>query len=513
MMKIVKAKEMARVEKLAFEQGVSEEECMQRAGEAVAQAVQYYVGQHHIKPPILLLCGSGNNAGDAYVAGRHLKEGGFDVSALALAPFDASSPLCQLQSHRFAQMGGEIRYIKNGSEISFAEGHLILDGVLGTGFHGEVQGLFREAIEKANRSKLPILSIDIPSGLDGTTGKVGGVAIQAKETLFLGLPKAGCFLGDAWNYVGRVRILDFGLEQKYIAQAKADFILIDEEMLAVLIPPIIRTRHKYEVGYVVGVGGSHGMPGAPLMASFSTLRAGAGMVRLLHPEGMESELSSARHEVIRQGYKEGDHNAILKAMERAAAVFIGPGMGTSSAALKMLRKLLPQISLPCVIDAEALTLIATHDLSLPPQTVLTPHHGEMKRLLKLTEEVPVEQFLKQTHEYSERHRVTVLLKGAPSFVFHPKEVPHLSAFGDPGMATAGSGDILTGIIAGLLAQMKDPLKATLLGAALHAKAGEYAAEKWTSYCLVAEDLLDFLPHAFRSCIPSTMPQTVSTPPQ
>ncbi len=496
-MKVVKAREMARIEQLAYSQGASEEEFMNSAGAGVAGHVQSFIGRYHLKPDITLLCGSGNNAGDAYVAGAILLQGGFHVHALSFASFEKSSPLCQLQSKRFVDAGGLIEYVQESSNIDFSEAEVLLDGILGTGFHGEVTGLYRRAIESANRSGIPIIAIDVPSGIDGTTGSIGGVAIDAVETLFLGLPKTGCFVGEAWNYVGKISIYDFGLGSERIDQADADFTLIDEPMMQAFFPPLVRNRHKYQAGYVVGLGGATGMPGAPIMSSFTALRAGAGIVRLLHPAGMESELAFAPYEVIRQGYKEGDIHTVLEAFERAAALFIGPGLGTSHAALKLLKKVLPAIDRPCVIDADALTLIAHHSLPIPPEVVLTPHHGEMKRLLKVEGTIPFHELLQKSQEYVDAHQVTLILKGAPTFVLHPGLKPHLCAHGDPGMATAGSGDVLTGIVAAFLAQIGDPLKAALLSVQAHALAGEYAADELTSYCMTATDITEALPLVFR----------------
>ena len=501
-MKVVKAKEMARIEGLAYADGALEENFMNRAGLGVAELVQHSVARFHIKPQITLLCGSGNNAGDAYVAGKVLLEGGFLVNALAFAPLEKSSPLCRLQSERFIHAGGKVTYINEGHEISLGDAALLLDGILGTGFHGEVQGVLRAAIEKANDSQLPIIAIDIPSGINGTTGEIGKVAICACDTLFLGLPKTGCFFPEAWKYVGRVHVYNFGLENKWIESAKEDYLLIDDTMIWGLIPKIERTRHKYQAGYVVGLGGCKGMPGAPMMSSFAVLRTGAGIVRLLHPEGMEAELAFAPYEVIRQGYQEGDgDNKVIEAMQRASALFVGPGMGTSPSALKILKKVLSEVDKPCVIDADALTLLASSESALPPQTIMTPHHGEMKRLLNIKEEIPFKELFERSNQYAQNKKITLVLKGAPTFIFHPNSQPYVCSRGDPGMATAGSGDVLTGVIAGFLAQTHDPLRAAILGVQFHAMAGEYAAQKWTSYCMVATDITEALPLVFKYYIP------------
>ncbi|MCP5468939.1 MAG: NAD(P)H-hydrate dehydratase [Chlamydiales bacterium] len=462
-MKVVTAKEMARIEHLAYAEGASEEAFMNAAGAAVALHIKGLPG----KPKITLLCGSGNNAGDAYVAGKLLREEGYDVTAFSLAPFEKSSPLCQLQRKRFGE-------VIESSSIPFEEG-LIVDALFGTGFHGEMKEPYRSVIGRANASSLPIISIDIPSGVNGTTGEVSS-AIIATETLFLGLPKIGCF--GAWEHAGHIFVYPFGLEEKFIEEANEEAYLV----YAPPLPPIVRTRHKYQAGYVVGVGGSPGMPGAAILSAYATLRAGAGITRLFHPAGMEEELANMPPEVIRHGYTSID--PIVEAMEKANAVFIGPGFGD---AIDTLRALLPKVNKPCVLDAEALTLIAQYGLEIPKRAVITPHTGEMKRLLKEGE---------TPQEFADTRDVIVLLKGAPTTIFVPYGKPYISARGDPGMATAGSGDVLTGIIAAFLAQTGDPLEAAKLGAFYHGVAGEIAAAELTSYSMIASDIIEALPEAF-----------------
>lgn len=488
-MKVVKAKEMARIESLAYADGASEEAFMESAGEGVARLARRCIALEHLKPEIVLLCGRGNNAGDAYAAGRLLKEGGFAVKAFALAPLDQCSELCQLQANRFTKSGGVIQTIEAGEQLNLSGAEFVIDGLLGTGFHGDLQPLYLSVIERANASGLPILAIDIPSGINGNTGEMGELAIQASDTLFLGLPKTGCFLGNAWNYVGRVHQFDFGLGTHWINQAEADFYLLTDAAMQGMVPPVMRTRHKYEAGYVVGVGGSPGMPGAPMMAGEAALRSGAGIVRLLHPEGMEAEFSGAPYELVRQGYDR--LSEITEAMTRAASLFIGPGMGVHEKAHKLLAKLLPEVRHPCVIDADALTLIAQENLEVPRQAILTPHQGEMQRLLGDT---PLS--MEACQDYVEKNGCILVLKGAPTKIFAPNTVPRICPRGDPGMATAGSGDVLTGIIAAQLAGGLMPREAAELGVYLHAVAGEYASRELTPYCMTARTITQWLPRVF-----------------
>lgn len=500
-MKILTAQEMARIEKIAYAQGAKEEAFMEQAGKGVAELAQHCIAKYRLSPSIIALCGHGNNGGDAYVACRVLKRGGFTTQAYALRPLEESSPLCRLQAERFLAMGGTIHFLESLDNVTFEKDVLLLDGLLGTGFHGSVSGLMKQLIDCANHSGAPILAIDIPSGIDGTKGTYE-TAIHATDTLFLGHPKTGCFLGEAWDLVGNVYVYDYGLPKEISEQAQADFFMLESSAMSHLLPSLKRTRHKYQAGYVVGLGGSPGMPGAPLLTSLGALRAGAGIVRLLHPGGMEEQFAAAPIELIRQAYPEGNVDQILTAMQRASALFIGPGFGQAPASENLLRSLLPRLPKPCVIDAEALTLLAKEMVPLPPLTILTPHHGEMLRLLKQEHPLPIQDLLKAAQEFVDHHRIIVVLKGSPTFILYPGSKPSLCPRGDPGMATAGSGDVLTGVIAAFLAQQLPPFEAACLGVYLHAMAGEFAADELSSFSMIASDIISSLPQAIKTLLPS-----------
>lgn len=496
-MKVVSAQQMAHLESLAFHDGASESEFMEEAGAGIALIVHDYVENHDMDKYVLLLCGKGNNAGDAYVAGCHLLDLGYEVHALQLVPISQCSPLCQGNHHRFVTTGGMVREAGHAHEIAFPSHGIIVDGIFGTGFKGQVKEPFDAIIALANKSKLPIIAVDIPSGLNGTTGQVEGECIRATETGFLGLPKTGFFLRDAWNYVGKLRYVDFGLAADYIEDFDAEMVMIDSELVKPMLPEIKRNQHKYERGLVVGLTGSPGMPGAAILSTLSALSAGAGIVRLLHPDGMQAELSASPEEIIKVAYKPHDFDGILLELNKAAACFVGPGIGRTESTLEMLQYVLPRIEVPCVVDADALTLLAGHSMKLPSRTLLTPHHGEMQRLLGKKEHVVVDAtFLKECGEYAKAHQVTLVLKGGPTFVLEEGFPYFVNSSGDPGMATAGSGDVLTGMLAALLAQKLSPLDAARLGVYLHGLAGEHAALELTSYCMLASDIIQHFPEAF-----------------
>ena len=476
---VVTAQEMARVEALAHSEGIF----MENAGLGIAQATENYILENQLEKRVSLLVGKGNNGGDAYVAGRKLLERGFVVVACHSFPVDGCSPLCQKQRGLFELAGGKV------VQECQLEG-VILDGLVGTGFKGKAEGLLAKLIEQANGSKLPILAIDIPSGVNGNTGEVGSVAIQATQTLFLELPKIGFFVGSGWDHVGELVPVPFGLPREYRDQAEIVAHLIDEEVVSSLVPPLRRSRHKYEAGYVLAVAGSEGMMGAACLSSYAALRAGAGLVRLFYPHACQHV--GGPLELIKEPWN-GKPQRIVAEQQRAKSMLIGPGLGRSKAVEKCLSALLPKVSVPALLDADVLYFLAKNPRwKLPKHVILTPHHGEMERLLQ--ESVS----LAACQQFVEKKRVTLVLKGAPTLLFHPGEKPLIITRGDPGMATAGAGDELSGVIAALLAQGVEAYSAAALGVYLHALAGEMAAFDKTSYSLIASDIIESLPDAFFS---------------
>lgn len=496
-MKTVTPKQMAFLESEAYRDGCSEDAFMKEAGKGVAEWVDFYADKYGLSRHIYLLCGKGNNGGDAYAAGIYLLEWGYSVLAYQIPSSSFCSTLSQKNQTRFVESGGVVVEVSQPEEeMRFEQEGIIIDGLFGTGFKGIVREPFATAIQIANASHLPILAIDIPSGLDGETGIVEGLAIRAKETLFLGLPKLGFFLQDGWNYVGKLHQIDFGLPQHYIQEFAADFEMVFAEELQHRLPQIQNNRHKYQAGYVVGLAGSAEMPGAALLSSLAALRSGAGIVKLL--SSLSKEVVSSP-ELIQVAYTKNDPAHVVSLLNSAHANFIGPGLGRDPATRKLLKEIFSHLKKPCVIDADALTIIAEEKIAIPPHAILTPHIGEMLRLLKTSTDKPgTREFLMSCQAFADRHQVSVILKGGPSFLFHPGETIRINPYGDPGMATAGSGDVLTGILAALLAQGLTPREAILLGTYLHGYAGQEAAEEKTSYCMIASDIIESLPAAFWS---------------
>jgi ADP-dependent NAD(P)H-hydrate dehydratase / NAD(P)H-hydrate epimerase len=475
--KVVSAAEMVRVEKLAVQAGCQEEKFIEEAGGKVAAAAIRLIEQNQLPKNVSLLIGKGNKGADAYAAGLALLEEGFRVTAYPCFPPGACSEWNRKMGERFAKKRGQTVRFYDGEEMRL-ERSLIIDGLLGTGFKGNTVGKIETAILLANGSKGQILAIDLPSGLDGTTGEARGACIEATQTVTLGMAKSGLFFRDGWNHTGRLFIEDFGLPKQFAILSQEIAYLPDPAFLP--LPKIIRNRHKYQAGYVVGYAGSEAMRGAPKMAGLAALRAGAGIIRLFS----KGSIGEAPMELICRKWNEKEWRQELK---RASSVFAGPGIGVSS------MRWMQDISLPAVFDADALQ----KGVKFSKNAVLTPHRGEMLRLLGLKSAPQEEDFLCRCQKFAKHQDTTIVLKGAPTILFGQSMPPLIIPRGDPGMATAGAGDVLTGILAGILAQKMDSYDAAAVGTYLHAVAGEIAAGEKTSYGLIARDLIEYLPKAFQ----------------
>lgn len=483
---VVTAQQMKNIEENAYQKGSSEMEFMQQAGASVANQVEKFIQERNLPKEVLLFAGRGNNAGDGFAAGAILAKKGYCVIAYPIYPLEWFSSLCRSMYEIFYAQGGKIEFSLAKVQERMNRAGLILDALVGTGMKKSADKELACAIEVANESKLAILAIDIPSGLNGTTGEVGSVAIRATKTIYLEFAKTGFFLQKGWDHVGEIVRGAFGLPKDSNIVASA--CLLDPSSLK--LPPIHRSWHKYQKGYVVAVAGSAAMPGAAILASYAALRSGAGIVRLFSPDKIV-----VPYEIIYQFLDDRNFDALEQELIRAKAVLVGPGLGRVIRTDQIVQYLITSNTAPLVIDADALFSLAKHpDWKLPSSCVLTPHKQEMKRLLGLDTKEEMD-WLSLCQNYVDKKQVTLILKGAPTFIFTSNHLPLIITQGDPALATAGSGDVLTGIIAALLCHRLDSRYAAALGCFIHAIAGKKAAHDLTSYSVIASDLFHYLPKA------------------
>lgn len=429
---------------------------------------------------VVLLVGKGNNGADALALGRHLIKTGIKVLALEFFE-DSRSEFLKIQKENFLGARGELISLE---EFFLMKDLLIIDGVFGSGFKGSLDKKTKMIFEFVNLSRFQVISLDAPSGVSGDFGAALG-SIKADVTLYIDYPRWGFFLDDAPNFLGELIPICLDCVPLDVVQHKIQGYLIDKEDL--YLPEMKRKRHKYEAGLVAGFCGSSGMSGALNLSGLASLKVGAGIVKFIH----YLKLHLIVNELII--FSLGKAKKILRS---AKALMMGPGTSRGYLAKFICRCLIKLSSCPVVIDADAIyNLKKKHLRKIKSQSVITPHRKECLDMLALDMQTKDENLFKKIEEYLSDSEHLVLLKGVPTILFG-KNIPKLVIYGgSPGMATAGAGDVLTGMIAGFIAQRMELVQAVCLAVYLHQKAGEIAALDLTAYSLTASSLIERIPDA------------------
>ncbi len=477
---LYRAEQCRELDRLAIgTHGISGNILMERAGEAAFDALRE---AWPAARRVVVLCGIGNNGGDGFVLARLAHERGLEVDVYQIG--DAERIRGDALAARQRLMGVDVTPRQwSGQPLEGAD--VLVDALLGTGLGGEVREPFRGAIEAANASGAPILALDIPSGLDADTGMPHGAAIRAAETItFIGL-KPGMLTARGPDYCGHIRFDDLKLPEELYAQVPPAARRLVSGELRRALKPRPRSAHKGEFGHVLLVGGNQGMNGAVRLAGEAALRTGAGLVSIATRRDHAPLISACRPELMSHGIESAE--ALKQLSARATVIAVGPGLGQDDWAREMIAIAVAR-KLPVVIDADALNLLVHIPLQRP-DWVLTPHPGEAARLLDTdTASVMADRFA-AARELSERFSATVVLKGAGTIVQPPEALPGVCTAGNPGMATAGMGDVLTGVIAALSAQGLPLPQAAALGVCLHAEAGDLAVRGIGERGLVAGDMM------------------------
>ena len=451
---------------------------MTRAGQAALEAAREvfpHAGRWQV------VCGSGNNGGDGYVVARLAAEQGLSVSVVALSPPENLRGDAAKAFSDYAAQGGAVVAFDGALD---EDADLIMDGLLGSGLQRDVEGLYAEAVDAMNGHRAPVVALDIPSGLHGDSGKVLGTAVSADLTVtFVGL-KSGLFLGSGPELTGEIRFAGLEIPDDCRIGQRATLRRLDEDHVRRALPLRPRSSHKGDFGHVLVIGGGPGMPGAVRLCGEAALRTGAGLVSIAtHPEHA-GLISTGRPELMCHPVDSVEEMGPL--FEKATVVAIGPGLGGSDWSRAMFEAALAT-NLPAVIDADALNLLAGK-AQRRNDWVLTPHPGEASRLLgTATKDVQADR-VSAARKLQSRYGGVAVLKGAGTLVCGSGDVPWICTAGNPGMATAGMGDVLTGIIAALLAQGLDMELAAGTGVQIHASAGDLAAIDGERG-LIASDLL------------------------
>jgi NAD(P)H-hydrate epimerase len=495
------AEEMRAVDRWAIEKrGVPSLDLMEAAGSAVAEAVAELAPQG----PIRIVCGKGNNAGDGLVAARHLATMGFDVEVLLLwsagdLSGDAAANLERTEAAEVDRQDLSLRLADSGA---------VVDAIFGTGFAGEPQAPALEAIDAINRCGAPVVACDVASGVDAASGEVNGAAVDAAMTIAFHGAKLGHRVAPGKWHTGELRVAPIGIPPGQPIEPRAG--AIGPAVLA--LPPRRGSRStKFSSGKVTIAGGSRGLTGAVRMASMAAIRAGAGYAIVAVPAELEEVFEVGQPEVMSVGCPGGSGclapasaKALLGAFERSAGGVLGPGLGRDPASVEVAREVIGSIEAPLVVDADGLNAFAGE---LPlirargEPTVLTPHAGELGRLLGRDSEAVGARRLASAREAAEAAGAVVVLKGDDTIVTDGEQVA-VNVVSAPALATAGSGDVLSGMTAALLARGLDPFAAASAAVLAHARAGRDAALRvGGAESVIASDVISSIAAGLRAEAP------------
>lgn len=509
-MKVISVDQMRELDRRAVEDhGIPSEVLMENAGTQVARRAEKLIDRNTLKEKALLFAGKGQNGGDAFVAARVLIEDAIQATTVLLCNEDEIKGNAKVNLDRLLEVNGHVIRVTKEEELDYIKGDLygtdlIIDGILGTGIKRPVQGYLAHVIKMINDAGKRVISIDVPSGLNGNSGSANGSCIIADETLTMGLPKTGLLTNEGLNYSGKIYIGKIGIPDVLLDGVKTDTHLLLIKELHGLISRRKKVSHKGDYGKVLVVAGSAGHTGAAALASMAVLRGGSGLSVLAVPKSLNDVLEQKTTEVITASMPETKERtfgkaaaaALLKMEKEFDAWVIGPGISTHAETTKMIQELLPKISKPAIIDADAVNILAKDKKVLKKvkaPLVLTPHPGEMARLTKKSNEEVQKKRWSLARDFAKEYNVTLVLKGAGTVIAHPKGEIFINITGNPGMATAGSGDILSGLIGSFLGQGLSPVNAAKLAVALHGQAGDYAEEEVGESSLIASDLLWTIP--------------------
>lgn len=513
-MKLVSADLMRQVDHLSIDRfGVPAEQLMESAGRGIADTIADCFHDHLASGGATIVAGKGNNGGDGYVVARYLAEQNISVEVLYLGPIDRQSLESQQNFQRLVASGVIPKEIKSAADLPpVRTSGVVVDALLGTGSAGRASGLVAEIIEWINLCDSIIVSIDIPSGLMPDTGEAAGPVVEATLTCTLGLPKLGLYLSPGRECAGDVEIVPIGLADEAVEMIPSPIDLMTLEEMSELLPFRPPTGHKGTFGRLLVVAGSRGMVGAAVLCARAALRSGCGLVQIAAAESLLPIITPAVPEATIHPLPEvrGRGVIALRALGElrrisgtADAIAIGPGLSLHRETTELVRRFLKTIERPIVIDADGINALSPHestDLPIWPadQTpVLTPHLGEFRRLVG--EAIPESflELLELARRHAQRLSAVCLVKGSPSFLVDPAGHAALCPTGNDGMATGGSGDVLTGIIGSLLAQGLPAREAATLGCYLHSLAGDFARERQTARGMIASDIIASLGDAFR----------------
>ena len=509
-MKIATAKQIGNIDRRAIREfGIPGPVLMENAASAIVfEMERFFEGLDGVK--VGIICGKGNNGGDGIALARRLRIRGVPVRVCLLAPFAALTGEAKLNLAILRKMDVEI--IPNAASPAIAEliawSDVLVDAMLGVGLSSQLKGNYAVAAELMNMAGRPVVAVDIPTGVNADTGEVLGVAVMADLTVTMVVPKRGLVLYPGAAFAGQVRVADIGIPSEVIEKEKIQVGLLEHGLAWELIGERDRDSHKGDFGHLMIIAGSLGKAGAAVMAALGGMRTGAGLVSVAAPMGIVPIIQQQVMEAMCIPAGEsidgtlgiGSEDELLKASGRMTACAIGPGLTTHYETVQVVINLVQRMSIPLVIDADGVNALAGSAATLKKAkapVVMTPHPGEMARLLGVSTDDIQKDRIGMASDAAAKFGVTVVLKGAGTVIATPDGEVFINTTGNPGMATGGTGDVLTGMIGSLLAQGYGPTPAACLAVYLHGLAGDLAAEEKGEAGMIAGDVIGKIPEAIK----------------
>lgn len=514
-MKAVTGTDMGKIDKFSIEQvGIPGVVLMENAALKIVKHIELYFEQKQpVENNVVIVAGKGNNAGDAFAAARHLIIAGSRVKLYCLFNKECITGDARINFDILQSIGADIEFLENDSEtgvfsLDITHAQLVIDGIFGTGFRGEIQGHIAQVIDIINKNSNYTISIDIASGIESATGRVADTCVQACKTVTFELPKIGQLIYPGAHYTGELVVESIGMPRQAVESIKIDTNLTDREFIKAVIPKRKADFNKGNCGKVVLVTGSLGMAGSGCIAAKASLRTGSGLVYIAGPSSLTNIYQSVVPEAIAIKLEdnsgvisEESTGTILEILKKCNAAAIGPGLSTGSGIYNIISYIAENANLPMVLDADALNAIAKNTDILrkfQKAVVITPHPGEMSRLTGLDVSYIQRNRIEVAIKYARAWGVVIVLKGAGTIIADERGNMYINPTGNAGMATAGSGDALTGIITSLIGQGTDAFEAAVAGVHLHGLAGDISAAAKGEHGLTAMDIVENIPYAIKT---------------
>lgn len=526
-MRLVTASEMREMDRISIDEaGIPGVVLMENAGRNAAKIfLDFY------NPPrgssIIILCGRGNNGGDGYVIARYLLERGMAVKVAIIGKMDDISGDALTNLRIIQHLGIDItEVIDDDTWTVFSKGlqtaDYIVDGLLGTGLHSPVRGSYKTVIDDVNRSGKPLMAIDIPSGLNADNGQVLGAAIKADLTVTFGYPKPGQLIFPGNELVGRLDCIDIGIPAMVADRLETSCCLTEPDDFGEFLGITKKDIHKGSRGHLLILAGSRGKTGAAVLAATGALKTGAGLVTVGVPKSLNNVMEGKLTEAMTAPLPETDDqslairakDAIFDLLKGKSALAIGPGLSTNPETVNLVGEILKKCDLPVVVDADALNAIALRPEyleSLDEKKVLTPHPGEMGRLAGMANNLVQADRIKISREYAEKWGCYLVLKGARTVMAEPDGMVYINPTGNPALASGGTGDVLTGMISGLITRGLPVSKAIIGAVYLHGLAADYLAEQQGEVGLLAGELMNVIPFLMDAALKGKQPLKRNNP--